>query len=530
MDRTVARGFLIPAVLVIAGCAEAGDAPGAGGETRGGGGTVVACLEQLPENLNPFVSADQGSAELAPLVFTTLVEYAEPDSDRDFVPALARSWEWEEEGRVVRFRIRGGLTWHDGRPVTSEDVAWTLSAAADSAFGYWNWPDFSTLEGVSRVGEDEVEVRFSAPYGADLEPFATLPILPRHLLAEVAADTFGRAAYHRAPIGSGPYILRGRLRLTQLVYERNPAFPADLGAPTVERIVVKEIPEVTTQLVELRTGESDLCLTGSRAAQQARGIESLRVIPASPGLNQVIFLDHRSKYLDTPEERRAISAAIDRDAIARLVSPLASSARSFLPVGWSTPDTLLQADAAAALADSLLEAAGWSRDGGGTRRDGTGAPLAFPILAPQGYQDVLTVLQDQLARVGVAAEPRVMEGSAFIDLILDPDRRPPAMLIGLAPSRLKVPTPRSSLHTDGGTNLATYSNAAVDTLLDRLATAAAASTRASIYQALQAHVVHDVPLIYLAHTPSVVIAGPSVDGVRAGPAGLFASAPEWRKR
>jgi peptide/nickel transport system substrate-binding protein len=529
MDRSISYRLLILLVVLAGGCGLGDDRPRAGART---GGTIVACVQHVPQVLNPFVSPDQASVSLAPLVFTTLVRYADPDGDSPFVPGLATRWEWDPERRAVRFRLRDDLRWHDGEPVTAADVVWTLEAASDPAFTYWNASDFATLAGVDASPDGEVEVRFTQPYGPGLEPFAILPILPRHLLADVAPDTFARARYHRDPVGSGPFVFAGRTARNQLVFERNPDHP-DAGGPDrgPARIVVKEIPELATLLVELRTGTTDLCLTGPSAAREAATVPGLQLVPAPPPSTQVLLLDHRSPFFEQAEARRAISAAIDRRSVAAVVSPLATPARTLTPASWPVPaDSLLLPDAAPALADSLLRAAGWVPVAGDGWQRPDGTPFEFQLLAPQGFEPVLTVLQDQLARAGIRVRPRILEGSTFIDVVLDPDRRPPAMVLGLAPSRFHAPDPRSSLHSTGGTNLGGYQSPVADSLIDALARAAADDARASLYTALQARVAADAPLVHLLYVPNVVIVGPGLEGVAAGPAGVFASAPYWRRR
>jgi peptide/nickel transport system substrate-binding protein len=530
MDRSIARRLLILVPLFVAGCGPGGDGGGGDGTARATG-SIVACMQHLPQLLNPFVSADQASVDLAPLVFTTLVRYAQPGADQPFSPALARDWEWGDDQRILRFRLREDLRWHDGEPVTAADVAWTLAAAADPAYAYWGGADFATLLDVEAGADGHVVLRFSEPFGPGLEPLATLPVLPKHRLEALDPDEFQRSAYHREPVGSGPFIFRRRAGGNQLVFERNPEYPEDMGRAEMARLVVKEIPEVSTLLVELRTGVTDLCLTGPSAARQAVAIPSLEVAAVPPGMTQVLLLDHRSAFFERVEARRAMSAAIDRRSVGAVVSPLASPARTFTPLSWAVAaDSLLVPDAAPALADSLLRVAGWERVGtGGGRQDATGRRLEFTLLGPQGYEQVLTVLQDQLARAGFQARPQVMEGSSFIDVILDPDRRPPAMVFALAPSRIYAPDPRSSLHSQGGTNLGSYRSADADAIIDALARAVAGPGRDSLYRALQARVAADVPLVHLLHLPDVVITGPRVEGVVAGEGGIFASAAGWRR-
>lgn len=529
MARRITSGVLIAAAALVAGCTDTADRSTSRSDAADA--TMVACLQHLPRVLNPFVSGDQASVDLAPLLFTPLVRYGDGADPDPFVAGLATTWDWDEEGTTVRFHLRDDMRWHDGEPVMAADVVWTIEAAADPRYAYWNSADFADLSEVGTDGPRDVVVRFAEPYGPGIEPFATLPVLPRHVLADVDPEAFHQHGYHREPIGSGPFVLRRRTGQNQLVFEAHASHPEHMGRSSLQRLVVKEIPEVSTLLVELRTGVTDLCLAGPSVAREARGVAALHLAPAHPGTNQVLLVDHRSTFFDQPEERRALSAAIDRSAIAAVVSPLATPIRTFTPPSWpAPPDSLLVPDDAPALADSLLVAAGWSMPpGAGARENADGTTLEFTLLGPQGYEQVLTVLQAQLARAGMRARTQVMEGSAFIDVVLDPDRRPPAMVLALAPSRVHTPDPRSSLHSDGGTNLGSYRSTVVDSLIDALARATAGPGRDAIYEALQAQVVSDVPVVHLVHLPNVVITGPGIDGVTRGPAGVFSSAVNWHR-
>ena len=123
----IARCVWMPVMLTIltAGCnGERGEQPTAefAAEERVGGLAAV-CSQAAPESLNPFVSPDLGAGDMRLMLFTPLVLYGE---DGAFRPYLATDWRWEDDGRRLILAIRGDVAWHDGTPLTTHDVAWTL--------------------------------------------------------------------------------------------------------------------------------------------------------------------------------------------------------------------------------------------------------------------------------------------------------------------------------------------------------------------------------------------------------------------
>jgi ABC-type transport system substrate-binding protein len=375
-----------------------------------------------------------------------------------------------------------------------------------------------------------VELLFDAPFAAGLEPFAQLPILPRHLLGEVVAGEFARADYHRAPVGSGPFRFNGRMADGALQFDRVADFPEDLGRALLDRIVLRAVPDASAILIELQTGNIDACVTGSSLARQVQSSVQLEAVEVIPAGVQVIPLSTTTPPFDDARVRRAFSAALKRAELGATISPLTRPARTYLPAGaerWLDA-SLLQPDADSALAAALLDSAGWSTVGAdGIRRNAAGEPLRFTIAAPQQFQNFLTIAQAQLRAAGMDARLEFMEGAAFGARIMNPATRPAAFAISLFPDRFALPDPSSQLHSGGGMNLAGYRSAEVDSLIARLATVLADDERAAIYHTLQRRVAEDVPMVYTVYFPRMLALGPRLEGVRADLNGPFAAVAQW---
>lgn len=488
------------------------------------GGTAVVCAPAVPA-LNPFSSPDQLAADLRPLLFSPLVLYGE---DEEFRPNLAQSWEWSDDARSVTFRLRDDVQWHDGRPVTAEDVAWTLRTAADPRFAYHSGGDFGALESVDVQGV-AVTARFAEPFVFGLEPFVVLPILPRHLLGDIAPEQFASAPYNQEPVGSGPFRFVRRSADGMILLERVESYPSELGTPGIDRLFLRAITEPSALVIELQTGGVDACITGSSLAGLIAGDSTLRAVTVDPVGVQAIPLDSRVEPFTDVRVRRAFSAALDRQALAAVVSPLARPAPTYLPASspvvstsWAQPDGNLE------LARALLDSAGWTPGRDGIRTNAQGQPLRFTLMGPQQYQAILTAVQAQLREAGFAPDIQLLEAATFFATIRNPDSRPAAMALAFFPEKLVRPDPRPQLHSTGGSNLGSYSSIEVDRLIESLRDVASATERTQVYAAIQRHVAEDVPAVYTIQIPRMMAVGPRLEGVETDRNGPFGSVAGWR--
>ena len=527
-DWSTLRFWLSLALLVtvVQACGERPERASvhASAEDRSGGSAVI-CANSPLEGLDPFSSPDQGAVDLKPALFLTLVRYGTAGA---YEPLLATDWQWRDEGRGLRFRIRPDVTWHDGRPVTAEDVAWTIRIAADPEYGYLSAGDFEELRDAVVIDSLTVDLSFGAPFVADLEPFIALPILPRHLLGQLEPALFQTADYHRAPIGSGPFRFLERRSDGTLILERYAGYPEALGRPKLDRIIRRTVPEASTSLAELENGDVDMCITTSAVADRVEA-PGLEVRAFEPSLTHVLPLNTRKQPFTDARVRRAISAALQRSEIAAAISTLARPATGPLPKEspWYAAD-IAQPDADSVLAASLLEAAGWS-GASGTRTNDRGEELTFTLAAPQGTESIVTVVQAQLSRLGIDADLRFMEWASYVGIIQEPDQRPAAMFLGFVPEKVYNPAAElySQFHTDGFSNLSSYSVAEVDSLLDRLMRTADKEELARIYRQIQQRAAQDVPILYLVNDPRVVILGQRLQGVHVDLNGPLASLLQW---
>jgi peptide/nickel transport system substrate-binding protein len=382
------------------------------------GGTVVAAWNADFQAFNPLVNTDQNTNEVnAYLLFTPLVQI---DSAYGVRPYLARTWTLDSAG--VTFELRRDVRWHDGRPVTAHDVAFTFRRAKDPATASPLASAYlADVRDVEVVDPFVVRFRFAHPHAQPLEGFGWAPV-PRHLLDTVPPERLRQAAFNRAPVGSGPFRFVEWQPQRHAVFERNPDFPEALGGPPrLDRIVFRVVEESTTRLTELLNGGLDvnLALWPGDALQAAR-VPGVRVLSYPSRNFYYIGWNTRRPWFARAAVRRALTMAIDR---ARIIETLAygqaDPAAGPIPPWHPFSDPSLRPlpyDPEAARA--ILAREGWAdRDGDGVREDPAGRAFRFTLLANVENPvraDIAQVVQAQLREVGVDVQVRLFEWQTML--------------------------------------------------------------------------------------------------------------------
>jgi peptide/nickel transport system substrate-binding protein len=356
-------------------------------------------------------------------LFTPLIQY---NASLEPEPYLAESWD-EHGDTAVTFHLRRDVRWHDGQPVTAEDVKFTFDMAKDpAAASLLNTAFLARVESAEVVDSFTIRFRYVHPHAQALENF-WWPPMPRHLLGDVPAAEMRNAPFNRQPVGSGPYRFVQWRANEQLVLERNPDFPDGLGGPPApDRVVFRIIPEASTRQTELLTGGVHVNLQMlPDQAQQLQNNPDVNVVSFPGRTFFYIGWNHARPPFDNRDVRRAMTLAINRqEIIDALLFGQGEPATSTLP-SWHrlapTDVTALPFDAGQA--GQLLDAAGWRAGPDGTRQNAQGQPLRFTMLTSddQLRRSVVEVVQSQLRRVGVQVDVRVMEFQTMLAAHRDRD-------------------------------------------------------------------------------------------------------------
>jgi ABC-type transport system substrate-binding protein len=258
---------------------------------------------------NPFVAMDHRSLFIKPLLYDTLVKFS-PDF-QEIVPYLADSWNVSSDGLTYAFHIRENAVWHDGQPLTSEDVAFTFGRIKNDTIPRY-YQDVKNIESIETPDEHTVVLHLNQTYFWFLSALFDIPIVPKHIWESQKWDWT-----NPAPVGSGPFKWGTHVAGEYLELSKNAEWWM-VGYPKIDTWSWQIIPNEDARLLSARNGETD----ADRYAPWAAGpIPAILAAPElnavqSPGENyQYLGINMRRPPLDDVRIRRAIAYAINRTEI-----------------------------------------------------------------------------------------------------------------------------------------------------------------------------------------------------------------------
>ena len=381
---------------------------GAGSPERGG--RLVIGMQQEPEILNEAVNSMVASVYVCNLIFSKFVKY----NDRlELVPDLIEEIPTVENGGIssdyltYTYHIRRDARWHDGAAVTSYDAKFSYEVMMHPDINVETRQGWDIVDRVETPDSFTVVFRLREVYANFVgDCFYDESVLPRHLLKNALGPDFQTAAFHRRPIGSGPFLFKEWVSGSHIVVQANRNYYGE--GPFLDEIVIKFIPEDDALVMQLETGEitaiDNAPNTALAAAEKSPRTRLFR--------NAALFNEHLDLNCDHPIlrdrlVRRALALATDRKEISDKIYdgvwvPAFGDDYPRSAYYSAAVETLNVFDPARAAA--LLAEAGWiDRDGDGIREK-DGKPLALAISAMTGNlnrERTEMVLREQYRRIGV---------------------------------------------------------------------------------------------------------------------------------
>jgi ABC-type transport system substrate-binding protein len=505
------RRTLVKGSLALAAATRLAPGATSAAALQEGGGTLIYAQNApitTPDPINPQTYPSSYEANYT--IYNNLVTF---DRDLGIVPDLAESWIQSEDGLTWTFTLRQGVSFHDGSPFTAQAVEAHIRRIQDPATASPNANLWAHITGVTVVDDSTIELKTDQPFGAMLNYLA-------HgsggIESPVAVQEYGEE-YPQHPTGTGPYLLDSFTPGTELSLTRNDAFYG--GAPKLDGIVFRTVPEAGSRVLLLEAGEADVAndvppeeaerLAGSDGLQLLRR-SGLRTFWMEFNLNREIFQD--------VNVRKALNHAVNKQSIVDnlflgyatvLDSPAAPSIQGHAAVGSYPYDP--------DLARQMLADAGWTEgDGGVLQKDGT--PLKFTINTAEGEYpkdiQVVEAVQADLRAVGCDVEIWKVEAAARWDYLrLPPDEAEYDMLIfGFNPSNGDLGYHLNSLFRSNIDrtvrpavwNLMWYSNPQVDDLLNQADTTVDSAQRNELLGQAQQLIWDDAPMIWL-YVPELLV-------------------------
>ncbi len=495
--------WLMIAALLAAGCHGHREDPG----------TVTMLIESSPNNLDLRVGTDAQSERIGALIFDALVK---KDEHYNLRPWLATSWEQPNAATWV-FHLRDGVRFHDGKPLTAEDVAWTIESLVDPEYG-----GLITSKSGSFAAVDRAEARDRLTVVVHLKrPDAGLLFNMSDGLFGVVEKGAGRDLGTH-PVGTGPFRFDSAVEDKEVVVERNPDYWA--GAPKIARIRFAVVPDAITTALELQKGSGDI----ESNAITLDMVHSLRDAPnlvTETGPSSVVVymnFNVTDPALRDKRVRQAIACAIDRQAIVdALWRGRARLASSLLPPEhWAraADSELAQYPRDVARAARLLDAAGFVPG-----RDGVRLHVTLKTSTDETTRLMAAILQQQLRAAGIELRIRSAEfGTFYADVTKGAFQIYGLRWIGVNedPDIFRYAYGSGSFPPKGA-NRGHYANARVDALLAAAAGEVDQAVRRKEYVEVQQILAEELPGIPLWYPDNEVVHNRRLMGIVPEGAGDF---------
>jgi peptide/nickel transport system substrate-binding protein len=382
---------------------------------------LIVGYDREPDTLNRF------STHILEDIQTCVIEgLTITDDTMNIVPLLATDVPTLENGGVrmrvdggmdVTWRLRPGVTWHDGTPLTSADVKFTVDAINDPNYNPESTDGFDRIASVETPDPLTAVVHYTEVYAPYALQFVR-GLLPRHVLQ--GRDIDRANDYNRAPLGTGPYRVAEWRSGEFIRLERVANYWRGSQDPSIRQILFRFIANTNTRINQLKSGEVHLVAMfpwdKHREVSAIPGV----VVHRTPGnaYEHVTLNQRRVPAFRDVNVRRALMHAVDRDLIARSIldglAPVTHGA--IQPVSWAFTDDTTKYAFDPSQARRLLDAAGWvvGEGDGIRRRDGT--TFTFTLITQAGFavrENVSQVLQRQFRDVGIDMRVQLVDGTAI---------------------------------------------------------------------------------------------------------------------
>ena len=486
-----------------------------GKTTAGQVGIFYFHLSSFPTTLNPLSSTDYYASQVQAYIIDSLA--TRNIDTNEWQPAIATAWESDPNGNYFDFTLREGIKWHDGKPLTAEDVKFSFDAIIHPENKYKTAhmkPYYENIGSVDILAPNKIRFNVKQIYFKNFEQCAGLPVLPKHLYENPNEET--EKTLNKTLVGTGPYILKDFDRGKKIELVKNKewwgnSIPEYKGMYNFEVLRMKAVKEDTLTLTMLEKGELDFIgMSAETFIQKATGPKwgndafKVKYQNDAPNGYGFIGLNLENPVFKNRDVRLALYHLLNRELMIekfRYGMDLPATGpwyqqsiyadKSVNPVEFN-PNKALE----------LLRADGW-KDSDGDRIldkviDGKKVKLSFTILEPsKDFEKYLTIFKEDAKKAGVEIKIKVIEWNTFIKLLNE--RKFEAVRLGWSAGSIDI-DPKQIWHSSsidgGGSNFIGYNNPEVDKGIDLARMTADTQKRIEILKKVYRQISDDVPYLF----------------------------------
>ena len=491
------------------------------------GGIYTEALIGSMSRLNPMLDWNNAAdRDVNRLIFSGLIKFDSRGLPR---PDLVDSWAASADGKVYNFTLRKNAVWHDGEPVTSDDVLYTIEVIKSSASLFpQDIKDLWSQIEVKQLDDKTFQFILPEPFSPFLD-YVTFGILPKHLLEAIPADQLPTAEFNLNPVGSGPYkfdrLLISGGQITGVVLVANEDYY--LGAPFVEQVIFRYFPNSSLALDAYRQGEvlgiSQLTQDVLESALQEPGLSVYTSRLPQMGL---VFLNLNNPavgFLQDAKVRRALMLGLNRTVIvSHILKGQAIIADSpILPGSWAYYDEIEKFPYAPEAAIQILNKEGYVFTAGSSIRSKDGQPLSFTLVHPDNeiHTQIAQAIQSDWALIGIEVKLQSVPYDSLVNDYLV-TRSYEAALGDLNTSRTPDPDPYLFWHqaeATGGQNYSQWDDRTASEFLETARTTADFNERIRLYKNFQVVFAKEMPSLPLYYPVYSYGVDAQVQGVQVAP-------------
>jgi peptide/nickel transport system substrate-binding protein len=491
-------------------------------------GKLTACMFLEPNSLDPAAATYIPGIVVLKNVVETLIELDQQGRPH---PRLATSWQVSQDGREWTFRLREGITFHDGTPFNAEAVKFSFDRILDPATkSQTGLSEIGTYQSSQVVDSKTIKMIFKEPYAPF---FNNLQDIVLGVVSPAAVKKYG-ADFGSNPVGTGPYRFQEWVHGDHVTLVRNDkyvntsALVAHKTLPYLDTLVFRIITEDQTRLNALRSGEADFIYRVPGINVDGVQADSrFQVFKNMYAGDPVMFLINRSKFpTDDLAVARAMEFAVNKEVVTRIatggISPVAYG--PLKPVVWGYDpevEKLYRYDPPKAR--QVLEEAGWKLGTGGIRtKNGQACKAVCAVKSDPVTVSMLTAIQGMFRAVGIDLEIQTMALPASEELARQGKSNMTFMeWRGIDPDILTVHYHSKNI---GGWNMGHFSNPTLDSLLDRGRAIVNPKERLPLYQKAQMLIMEQAATLPLYNFIAVDGGKATLTGMRYD---VYRYYPEW---
>jgi len=458
--------------------------------------------------------------EINSLIFLGLTAH---DADNKVIPSAAQSWSYDKNKHEYNFKLREGLLFHDGEPLTSKDVKFTIESIMNPDNNSENASNFEDIESIEIIDDLNFVIKLKAANVAMLD-YLTIGILPEHILAGEQTITH---EFNQKPVGAGPYKLTNWDFGQSITLEKFDEFY--LGAPKIDKIIFKIVEDSDARALQLKSGELDFAQITPKSISEFEGKEGYKIYKMDTSDYRGIMYNFNSEFFSKHKELPAIlSYAIDRQAIVDSVL-LGNGAVAYSPLQkteFNNTETN-KYEYNPEMAVRLLEDNGWiKKEDGFFYKDDE--QLEFEINNGQADQvriDMSNICVQYLQNIGVNAKIKVVADTDW--------ENQDAYLIGWGSPFDPDDHTYKVFGASKGANYGSYSNKAIDEILQAARETDVKEERIKLYKEFQKELSDDPAYTFIAYIDAIYASKDNIKGITENTTlghhgvGIFWNVYEW---